>query len=172
VIVLEIMASVPVNEELRRELLFMRAEDLRVREELIKGTSRYDGYNPRMEEVHRRNATRLKQIIAEYGWPGRSLVSEDGAIAAWFIALHAIGDPPFQRKALELQRGALARGDVSPTGPAFLAPGLHFSKTVSAISRGVRRFTERNSKWMRTVTSCPTKLLTRSTSTNVGEQWD
>ena len=73
-----------------------------------------------MEEVHRRNVIRLKEIIAESGWPGRSLVGEDGAIAAWFIAQHAIDDPPFQRKALGLQREALARGDIFPIGPAFL----------------------------------------------------
>ncbi len=98
----------------------MRQEDLRVRSEVIQGASAYAGYHPRMEEVHRRNASRLKEIIAEHGWPGHSLVGEDGAIAAWFIAQHAIGDPPFQRRVLELLREALARGEVSPAAPAFL----------------------------------------------------
>ena len=37
-------------------------------------------------------------------------------------------------------------------GATFLLSGLHFSKTISAISRGVPRFTERNSKWVRTAT--------------------
>jgi hypothetical protein len=73
-----------------------------------------------MEEVHVRNAARLKAIIAEHGWPGRSLVGDDGAHAAWLIAQHAIGDPPFQRMALTLLREALARGEVPPAQPAFL----------------------------------------------------
>lgn len=110
----------PVNEELRRELLALRAEDLRVRAEVVRGASLFAGYHPRMEEVHRRNAARLKEILAEHGWPGRSLVGEDGAHAAWFIAQHAIADPPFQRRALGLLREALAKGEVAPAQPAFL----------------------------------------------------
>jgi hypothetical protein len=110
----------PLDDQLRRELLAMREEDRRVRAEVIQGASLFDGYHPRMEEVHRRNAARLKEIIAQHGWPGRTLVGEDGAVAAWFIAQHAIGDPPFQRQALELLQEALARGEVSPAAPAFL----------------------------------------------------
>jgi hypothetical protein len=116
----------PLNEQLRRELLALREEDLRVRTEVVRGASAWAGYHPRMEEVHRRNAARLKEIIAEHGWPGRSLVGEDGAVAAWFIAQHAIGDPPFQRRALELLREALARGEVSPAAPAFLEDRICF----------------------------------------------
>jgi hypothetical protein len=110
----------PLNETLRRELLAMREEDLRVRAEVIQGASMLDGYHPRMEEVHRCNAARLKEIIAEHGWPGRSLVGEDGAVAAWFIAQHAIGDPTLQRRVLGLLREARDRGEVSPAAPAFL----------------------------------------------------
>jgi len=109
-----------MNEKLRQELLAMREEDLRVRAEVVKGASSFAGYHPRMEELHKRNAARLKEIIAEHGWPGRSLVGEDGAIAAWFIAQHAISDPPFQRRALELQREARDKGEISAVGPAFL----------------------------------------------------
>src|SRR5437660_12473904 len=108
----------PVNEILRQELLAMREEDLRVRDEVVKGASSFDGYHPRMEELHKRNAARLKEIIADHGWPGRSLVGEDGAIAAWFIAQHSISDPPFQRRALELLREAHQKGEVSATALA------------------------------------------------------
>lgn len=108
------------NQALRRELLAMRENDLRVRNETIKGSSIFASYDPRMEEVHMRNGARLKEIIAEYGWPGRSLVGEDGMIAAWFIAQHAIGDPPFQRKALKLLKAAHRKGEVSAQAVAFL----------------------------------------------------
>jgi hypothetical protein len=116
----------PVNEVLRRELLAMRDEDRRVRAEVVEGASAFGGYHPRMEAVHVRNAARLKEIIAEHGWPGRSLVGEDGANAAWLIAQHAIGDPPFQRTALGLLCEALARGEVSPAQPAFLEDRICF----------------------------------------------
>lgn len=98
----------------------MRENDLRVRSETIKGSSIFASYHPRMEEVHTRNAARLKEIIAEYGWPGTRLVGEDGMIAAWFIAQHAIGDPPFQRKALKLLKAAHRKGEVSAQAVAFL----------------------------------------------------
>ncbi|HEY6253146.1 MAG TPA: hypothetical protein VI685_24580, partial [Candidatus Angelobacter sp.] len=63
-----------MNAELRQELLAMREEDLRVRDQVLKGASSFAGYHPRMEELHKRNAARLKEIISEHGWPGRSLV--------------------------------------------------------------------------------------------------
>ena len=31
------------------------------------------------------NTARMKTIVAERGWPGRSLVGEDGAQAAWLL---------------------------------------------------------------------------------------
>jgi len=91
---------------LREDLLAMAAEDQAVRAGLADDGSLFEGYHPRMEEVHRRNADRLKAIIAEHGWPGRRLVGEDGAEAAWRILQHAIGDPPLQRSGLELLQRA------------------------------------------------------------------
>ena len=35
------------------------------------------------------NTDRLRAITAEHGWPGRALVGEEGAEAAWLIAQHA-----------------------------------------------------------------------------------
>src|SRR4029434_8490340 len=83
----------------------MRAEDLRVREELIQ-SGEMDGtrYVPRMEAVHRKNAARLRQIIAEYGWPDTDLVGEDGTLAAGFIAQHAICESAFERTRCDWSR--------------------------------------------------------------------
>jgi hypothetical protein len=58
-----------MNEALREELVAMRKEDLRVRDELLQSGDLGKGYAPRMEAVHRKNASRLQQIIAEHGWP-------------------------------------------------------------------------------------------------------
>lgn len=85
----------------------MRAEDLRVRQELVESGELGGSYVPRMEAVHIRNAQRLQEIIDECGWPDEQTVGEDAAKAAWFIAQHAIGFPDFQRKCLALlQRSA------------------------------------------------------------------
>jgi hypothetical protein len=76
-----------ISEQLRTELLAMRAEDKRVREELI-ASGEMDGshYVPRMEELHRRNAARLRELVAVYGWPGEDVAGKDGAEAAWFVS--------------------------------------------------------------------------------------
>lgn len=63
---------------------------------------------------------RLKEIVAEHGWPTISLVGEDGEDAAWAIAQHSDLDPEFQTMAVELIREAVERGDASPGNLAYL----------------------------------------------------
>jgi len=109
-----------VNEELRRELLDLKQEDLRVRAILERNGRLYRGYDPEMEAVHKRNAARLRRIIAEYGWPTQALVGDDGAEAAWVIAQHDIGEPEFQRECLKWLEEASARAAVPPWQPAYL----------------------------------------------------
>lgn len=109
-----------IDQQLRVELLEMKEEDLRVRAELARDGSLFDGYHPRMEAVHRRNAARLREIIDARGWPGKGVAGEDGAKAAWLIAQHAIGEPDFQRRSLESLRAAAETGDVDPWQVAFL----------------------------------------------------
>jgi hypothetical protein len=115
------LVQVLVNEALRAELVAMRAEDLRVREELLGSGQLGNGYSPTMEAVHRRNAQRLREIIAEYGWPDTELAGSDGTLAAWFIAQHAIGEPDFQRYALALIEEKVKHGEVPPAQEAYLS---------------------------------------------------
>lgn len=110
-----------MNQELRKKLLAMKDYDLRVRERLAADGSLFEaGYHPEMEAVHRRNAKKLAGIIAGFGWPGASLVGEDGAEAAWLIAQHAIGEPGFQRHCLVLLQAAADAGEVPARQPAYL----------------------------------------------------
>jgi hypothetical protein len=106
--------------ELRRELLALVTEDARVRQELAVEASLYEGYHPKMEAVHRRNAARLATILDEHGWPLPSLVGPEGAEAAWLIAQHAIGEPTFQRRCLRRLHAAAAAGDLPSWQPAML----------------------------------------------------
>ena len=64
--------------------------------------------------------TRLKEILAEHGWPTYEMVGEDGEDAAWAIAQHSDQDPAFQREALELLREAVDAGQASPGNLAYL----------------------------------------------------
>jgi hypothetical protein len=63
---------------------------------------------------------RLKEIIAEHGWPTIALVGKDGEDAAWAIAQHSDLDPEFQREALELLRQAVDVDQASPGNLAYL----------------------------------------------------
>lgn len=102
-----------LNEQLRKEILAMAAHDLSVREELIAdGSLSKQGYHPRIEAVHKSNAARLATLIGQHGWPERSLVGEDGVEAAWLIAQHSIGNPPFMRQCLSLLQQAGSQGEV------------------------------------------------------------
>ena len=112
--------ALPSERHVSNELLAMAADDLRVREELAAEGSLYDGYHPRMESVHRRNAARLATLLDERGWPVASSVGQDGAEAAWLIAQHAIGEPEFQRRCLRLLQNAAASGEVPAWQPATL----------------------------------------------------
>jgi hypothetical protein len=98
----------------------MVAEDRATREELASDGSLFEGYHPRMEAVHRRNAARLSAIIGERGWPGVSLAGDDGEDAAWIIVQHSIGEPAFQRRGLELLKRAAAQGEAPPWQAAYL----------------------------------------------------
>jgi hypothetical protein len=109
-----------INEQLRQELLAMRAEDRTVRQELIDSGELGGPYVPRMEVVHRKNAARLRELIEAYGWPAEHIAGQDGAEAAWLIAQHAIGEPAFQRHVLVLLRECVAENRMAAWHAAYL----------------------------------------------------
>jgi hypothetical protein len=98
----------------------MARGDLTLREDLARDGSLFQGYHPRMETLHQRNAARLAALIDAHGWPGRSRVGQDGARAAWLILQHAIGNPPLMRRGLTLLRGGVSEGEVSALEFAML----------------------------------------------------
>ncbi|MEO6526340.1 MAG: DUF6624 domain-containing protein [Gemmatimonadaceae bacterium] len=109
-----------IRQEQAAELIALASEDQRVRSALIAEGVLFGGYHPRMEAVHRHNATRLAQIIEEHGWPSETLAGVEAAGAAGMIAQHAIGEPAFQRACLVALERAAARGDVPAWQPAML----------------------------------------------------
>jgi hypothetical protein len=123
-----------MNETLRAELLRMREDDLSTRRRLIEAGQLYgphlprDWYHPEMEMVHRKNNARLREIIAEYGFPARSLVGDDGCDAAWQIAQHAILDIELQELVLPMLKKAADEGDAPAQHYAMLTDSVLFRK--------------------------------------------
>ena len=72
------------------------------------------------------------EILDTYGWPGKSLVGDDGAEAAWMLALHTMPDPQVLRRCLRLLQAAAAAGEAEPSQVPFLVD------RVSLIERNVQ----------------------------------
>ena len=70
--------------------------------------------------VDAENLPWLKRVVAEHGWPGKSLVGADGAFAAWLLVQHADRDPAFQRQCLELITAAADLGEATRAQLAYL----------------------------------------------------
>jgi hypothetical protein len=110
-----------MNEVLRAELKLMAREDRETRDELLRaGRLPQEGYAEQMRRVHERNNARLREIIAQYGWPGRSMVGEDGCEAAWLVVQHAVLAPEFQRECVALLERAVASGEAQGWQLAYL----------------------------------------------------
>ena len=100
-----------MNEELRAELLRRVAADQDARHALdLQATAAADG----------ENLPWLRRVITDVGWPGKSLVGEDGAQAAWLLAQHCDSDPAFQRRCLDLLTAAVERGEATVVQQAYL----------------------------------------------------
>lgn len=104
--------------ELRDELLRRMTEDQRVRLnppafwewEKLKEWRRIDADNTAF----------MKTAIEKHGWPGKSMVGEDGALAAFLLVQHANPDVAFQKKCLPLLAQAVERHEAMASHWAYL----------------------------------------------------
>ena len=62
-----------------------------------------------MQAVDARHTSRMRAIVEKHGWPGRSLVGDDGAHAAWLLVQHA--DSAFMAQCLPLMKRAASTGE-------------------------------------------------------------
>jgi len=110
-----------LNHQLRNELLSMQDEDQQVLQELINsGELGETKYHPKMKAIHEKNNTRIYEIIAEHGWPGKSLVGKEGSKAAWLIVQHAVLDSKFMDNCLSLLKEAVTKGEAEGWCLAYL----------------------------------------------------
>lgn len=103
---------------LRRELLALVAEDQAVRGAWIAQPS--EQTSAAMSAIDRKSTMRMKEVVARHGWPGASLIGEDGANAAWLLVQHADLDVAFQKQCLALMEPLVERGEVAGAEFAYL----------------------------------------------------
>jgi len=109
-----------MNTPLSQELINMATEDMELRSELSDDGSFFHTYHPLMKDVHDRNAKRLAEIVDQHGWPGKSMVGDEGAHAAWIILQHAITHPELQRRCFPMLVAQVEKGEISPVDMAML----------------------------------------------------
>ncbi|HEY0944640.1 MAG TPA: DUF6624 domain-containing protein [Opitutaceae bacterium] len=100
--------TVSFNPSLRQELVAMAAEDQRVRKDV--GASMSAEQFDEMQRVDLQHTERLSAIVAEHGWPGRSLVGEDAASKAWLLVQHC--ELEFQERCLPVIERAMTAGEI------------------------------------------------------------
>lgn len=88
-----------MNELLAKEINAMVKRDQEMRAKVEKGAE-WDS------TIDVENTVRLKQIVAQYGWPTVELVGKKASYNAWLLAQHADKDRAFQRQVLDLMRAA------------------------------------------------------------------
>jgi hypothetical protein len=123
----------PVWNRLRNELLLRAKCDQVARKAFLEWASLKGVELARMTEfewqasepaaellkIDHDNIAWLKEIVAQYGWPGSSRVGQDGSHAAWLIVQHASSAPDFQKSCLVLMQQA-PPGEVDRSDIAFL----------------------------------------------------
>lgn len=114
------VAAPPMRDEALRAALISRGrEDQAVREVFLAGHHQDTTDLRRMSDVDADNTTFLKKIIAERGWPGRSLVGSEASNAAFLIVQHS-PDTTFQAQVLPLLEKAYAAGEAQGQQVALL----------------------------------------------------
>jgi hypothetical protein len=107
------------DEKLRQELLDRIEKDQLVRKEVMKQVPGLAEF-VKLAKVDHENTAWLKKVIDERGWPGKALVGQVGAHAAWLLVQHADLDLAFQKKCLGLLTAAVKEDDASAQDLAYL----------------------------------------------------
>lgn len=95
----------------------MARDDQQSRHELIQVEQELKGPDEALQAIVREadqlRTARLKEIIAEHGWPTITEVGLPATNAAWLIAQHSTHDPEFMAEVLDFITPYLATGEIT-----------------------------------------------------------
>jgi len=116
---------------LRREILALVVEDQAARIAWINATGTEDRIilEHKVEATDKKSTAAMKAAIAQYGWPGKSVVGRDGAHGAWLLIQHADQDRALQRRVLARMKPLIEKGEVDAADYAFLYDRIAVAET-------------------------------------------
>lgn len=110
-----------------KELISRREADQKGRNKYIKfmkkgktDTPKFKAFIEGLIQIDQENTDRVREIVAEIGWPTFDKVGERASNAAWIIVQHADRQPDFQAYCLPLVKKGLEAGQVNPSNYAYL----------------------------------------------------
>jgi hypothetical protein len=101
----------------KKVLIAMTNADQAMRKAVIDNSAQWD------YSLDKKHTKKLKQIIAEYGWPTIPRVGVEASNDAWLIVQHADHDRVFQKECLRILR-RLPKSDISMHNIAYLEDRL------------------------------------------------
>lgn len=107
-------------KSIAKEIIDLKNADLKLREGLAQNGQLFEGYNKEMEQLHNRNAKALDTIIDNIGYPTIDKVGKEASEAAWLVIQHAIGQPHFMKKCVQLVEQAVSERKADPRNLAYL----------------------------------------------------
>ncbi len=139
-------ANLPISEPALRDEL-VRMSRLDEQDALLQVASKMPArpnhsalaIGPRVEPgVSEANVRRLREIIAQHGWPSVSMVGVRGSTAATLIALRASADTEFHAEVLRLMEPLLQRDEVSAMDYAMLYDEVHTPQRFGMVSECIK----------------------------------
>jgi len=103
---------------LRKEILALMDEDQAARKAYI--ATKDPKAQERIKASDAKTTARMKEVVAKYGWPGKSIIGEDGTRAAWLLVQHADEAADLQKLCLPLLEKAVAAGESPKENYAYL----------------------------------------------------
>jgi hypothetical protein len=118
-----------LNLPLKQELEEIYAADQGVRINARAVMEKYGNHSPQMDSLTRemqridaRNLPRVTAMIEKYGWPGTSLVGEQGSVTAFLVIQHS--NLATMQKYVPLMRAAAAKGELDNASLALVEDRL------------------------------------------------